>query len=111
MLECDMPLPRTKERFGGYGGVFEYLLKSGARALNDPSLNPDTGFEITKWPVEQDPSQYPKLEDIDAILITGSSTSTLSLPPSATTNRKSKNTTRSPTTHGPISSSTSPPQS
>lgn len=72
ILECDIPLPNTKERFGGYGGVFEHLLKRGARALNDPSLNPDTAFQITKWQVEQDPSRYPSLADVDAILITGS---------------------------------------
>ena len=73
MLECDTPLPKTKERFGGYGGVFEFLLKRGARALNTPGLDPERGLEITKWPVEQDPGRYPRLEDIDAILITGSS--------------------------------------
>jgi hypothetical protein len=73
ILECDIPLPRTKERFGGYGGVFEYLLKQGATALNDPSLDPESGFKISKWQVEQDPSRYPQLDDIDAILITGSS--------------------------------------
>jgi hypothetical protein len=73
ILECDTPLPKTKARFQGYGGVFEFLLEQGAKALNDPVLDPEKGFEITKWPVEQNPDSYPKLEDIDAILITGSS--------------------------------------
>ncbi|ETN42235.1 uncharacterized protein HMPREF1541_04176 [Cyphellophora europaea CBS 101466] len=72
ILECDTPLPNTKARFGGYGGVFEFLLKRGARALQDPQLNPDTALQITKWQVEQDPTRYPSLDDVDAILITGS---------------------------------------
>ena len=76
MLECDVPLPHTKERFGGYGGVFEHLLKQGARALNDTSvLDPEKDLVVSKYPVEQDPSRYPDLNDIDAILITGSSMS------------------------------------
>jgi hypothetical protein len=79
ILECDTPLPKTYARFKGYGGVFEFLLKQGAKALNNPALTPDNkGFDITKWQVEQNPESYPKLEDIDAILITGSSTCALS---------------------------------
>jgi len=74
MLECDAPLPRTREKFNGYGEVFEFLLRSGARSLGRPDL--ETGFKITKHPVEQDPEAYPNLEDIDAILITGSSKQT-----------------------------------
>lgn len=74
MLECDNPLPKTKDRFGGYGGVFEYLLARGAKALDSPSLDPSKDLQITKWQVEEHPDKYPQLEDIDAILITGSST-------------------------------------
>jgi hypothetical protein len=73
ILECDSPLPETKRRFGGYGGVFEHLLRSGAKALNRPDLDPETGFEFSRWQVEQEPDKYPDPETIDAILITGSS--------------------------------------
>jgi hypothetical protein len=73
ILECDTPLPKTKEIYGGYGGVFENLLKRGAQALDEPSLDPEAGFRITKYQVVDIPSHYPSLDDIDAILITGSS--------------------------------------
>ncbi|KIV86928.1 hypothetical protein PV11_02504 [Exophiala sideris] len=72
ILECDTPLPKTKERFKGYGGVFELLLRSSAKALNRPELDPEKGLEISKWQVELDPDNYPDPETIDAILITGS---------------------------------------
>ncbi len=73
ILECDTPLPKTKDKFQGYGGVFEVLLRSGAKALGRPDLDPETGLEISKWQVELEPERYPDPETIDAILITGSS--------------------------------------
>jgi len=72
VLECDTPLPNTKERFKGYGGVFEFLLRSGAKALDRPDLDPETGLEFSFWQVEIHPDKYPNPEDVDAILITGS---------------------------------------
>ncbi len=73
ILECDTPLPETKKRYQGYGGVFEALLRAGAKALGDPELDPETGLEFSKWQVEQEPDKYPDPDTIDAILITGSS--------------------------------------
>ncbi|KIW60832.1 hypothetical protein PV05_01018 [Exophiala xenobiotica] len=72
ILECDTPLPKTKDKFQGYGGVFEVLLRSGAKALGRPDLDPETGLEISKWQVELEPERYPDPGTIDAILITGS---------------------------------------
>jgi hypothetical protein len=69
ILECDVPLPKTTAEYGGYGGVFEALLRPAAKALGLP----DTALEITKWNILAEEDKYPKLEDIDAILITGSS--------------------------------------
>jgi len=72
ILECDTPLNRTRAKYGGYGGVFKALLEAGADALNQPDrISSKKGLEITKWDVEKTES-YPALEDIDAILITGS---------------------------------------
>lgn len=73
ILECDTPLPETKKKYQGYGGVFEFLLRAGARALNRPDLDPETGFEFSRWQVELEPDKYPDPSTIDAILITGSS--------------------------------------
>jgi hypothetical protein len=71
MLECDTPLPNTKAKFQDYGGVFEFLLKCGAKALGRP--DPESGLQIKKYQIELNPQNYPDLKDIDAILITGSS--------------------------------------
>lgn len=73
ILECDIPQNETRKKYGRYGGVFEVLLRSGAKALNHPDLNPDTGLELSYWAVEENPEEYPDPEQIDAILITGSS--------------------------------------
>jgi hypothetical protein len=69
ILECDTPLPITKARFQGYGGVFESLLRAGAKSLGRP---PQDELLFTKHQIEIDPENYPDLDDIDAILITGS---------------------------------------
>jgi hypothetical protein len=74
VLEADTPIPPVDDRYGGYGGVFTSLLKSSAKALNKPEqLDPENGLVISKWDVVSG-TQYPKLEDIDAVLISGSST-------------------------------------
>jgi hypothetical protein len=72
VLECDTPLPNTESRYHGYGGVFTALLKSSAEKLD--RLDPETDLQISKWDIV-DGIEYPKLEDIDAVLLTGSSTS------------------------------------
>lgn len=73
ILECDTPLENTNRRYHGYGGVFRALLTTSAKALNQPDkLDPEAGLDITTWDVVND-DKYPKLEDIDAVLLTGSS--------------------------------------
>jgi hypothetical protein len=73
ILETDTPVPTVETKYGGYGFIFEKLLKSSAEALGRP--DPNTGLKISKYQIELDSDNYPKLEDIDAILITGSSKS------------------------------------
>jgi len=72
ILECDTPLDNTRAKYGGYGGVFQQMLERGADALRDQRVTSKEGLELKKYQiVEQD--IYPKLEDVDAILLTGSS--------------------------------------
>jgi len=71
ILECDTPLPNTKEKYGGYGGVFKSLLSAGAKA---EGLKLDDVLDVTMYQIEDDPESYPDLKDIDAVLLTGSST-------------------------------------
>lgn len=73
VLECDTPVPNTNAKYGGYAGVFKSLLRKTARALNEPEkLDPETGLEISQFDVVNG-DEYPKLEDVDAVLLTGSS--------------------------------------
>ncbi|KAJ5091900.1 hypothetical protein NUU61_006770 [Penicillium alfredii] len=72
ILECDTPPDTTNRRYNGYGGVFRKLLTASAKALSQPErLDPDSGLEITAWDIVNGEA-YPKLEDIDAVLLTGS---------------------------------------
>lgn len=72
ILECDTPLDKTRAKYGGYGGVFKQLLDRSADALQYPGLSSKYGMELSYFNVEQHPDLYPSLDDIDAILITGS---------------------------------------
>src|SRR6266705_1071189 len=67
VLECD-----TLAKYGGYGEVSKVLLEAGADALRMPDVvSSKGGLEISKWDVVNE-QKYPALEDIDAILISGS---------------------------------------
>ena len=68
VLECDTPLTKTREKYGGYGGVFTELLHSAADVIHMPRDD----LDISKWDVVNGAGEYPALDDIDAILITGS---------------------------------------
>jgi hypothetical protein len=74
ILECDTPLEGTKKRYGGYGPVFKQWLTRGAVALQYPGLNADEGLEFSYHDIQLNDAVYPKLENIDAIVMTGSST-------------------------------------
>lgn len=69
ILTCDTPVPEANRRHNGYGGLFTSLLESSATANG---LDPECDLEVTVFDIV-DGDQYPNLEDIDAILLTGSS--------------------------------------
>lgn len=84
ILEADTPLEQTRRMLGSYGGVFTSLLHKAA----DSSKIPRERLHITGWDVVSEPDGgvedvggqyrwirtrgYPKIENIDAILVTGS---------------------------------------
>lgn len=71
ILECDTPLPAIAKQYGGgYGGVFKALLNSGARAEGFGQA--EDALDISVYHVEDNTEDYPKLDDIDALLLTGS---------------------------------------
>lgn len=72
VLECDTPLDNTRAKYGGYGGVFRALLNSGAEALaKEKGEDKAVELEITKFDVVAE-EIYPSLENVDAVLLTGS---------------------------------------
>lgn len=70
ILECDTALPGITKKYGGYGGLFKVLLNAGARAEGFEKL--DDALDVTIYHIEDDPDNYPDLNDIDALLLTGS---------------------------------------
>ena len=67
VLEADVPLPRILEIHGTYGDIFASLLHRAADTLELPRDQ----LQISKWDV-MTKMEYPALEDVDAVLITGS---------------------------------------
>jgi hypothetical protein len=73
ILECDTPPPDVVNRFGTYGNIFKTLLDAGADGLKQPDLlSSKKGLELSSFDVVYD-TKYPDLEDVDAVLISGSS--------------------------------------
>jgi len=67
VLEADTPLPGVDARYKGYHGVFKDLFR---RAVAPQDLDSVAAF--SRHDVVNDLASYPALDDIDAILITGS---------------------------------------
>lgn len=73
ILECDIPLDKARANYGGYGDIFKLLLRqSHAASSLDPAMPLEDELDITLWNIMDDADKYPRLDDIDAILITGS---------------------------------------
>jgi len=72
ILECDTPLDNTRAKYGGYGGVFKQMLERGANALQHDGLSAEEGLLLKIFNIVEKQDVYPALEDIDAILMTGS---------------------------------------
>ncbi|KAL4919842.1 class I glutamine amidotransferase-like protein [Aspergillus aurantiobrunneus] len=72
ILECDTPPATSNAKYGGYGGVFTTLLHSSIQELHKPaSVDPTSILEISSYDVVT-AQAYPDLNNIDAILLTGS---------------------------------------
>lgn len=73
VLECDTPLDNINAKYEGYGGVFKELFRESAKRLGQPEkLDPETGFVISRWDIV-DGDKYPNLDEVDALVLTGSS--------------------------------------
>jgi len=68
ILEADTPLPQTRAKYSSYGGVFESLFAQAAAPAPLDSVLSISYHHI----VGPSAGPYPSLDDVDAILITGS---------------------------------------
>ena len=77
ILECDTPADGTRAKYGSYGGVFEALLAAGVSGFQkerEGSERSELGrFKLTYWDVVSE-KKYPRVEDVDGVLLTGSRT-------------------------------------
>jgi hypothetical protein len=69
ILEADTPLPDVVEKYGRYDRIFSTLLETAAEGLG---LSPKKDLMLSAFDVV-DKQEYPNFEDIDAVLISGSS--------------------------------------
>jgi hypothetical protein len=70
VLECDTPIDPVRERYGSYGNLFQTLLETGFETLGAA-----VELDVTKWDAVA-ASRFPDPEETDALVLTGSSTST-----------------------------------
>lgn len=73
ILEADTPPDDIVARYGKYGKVFRTLLETAAEELGEPGFSKDS-LELSAYDVVTE-QKYPNLEDVDAVLISGSSES------------------------------------
>ncbi|KAL7275651.1 hypothetical protein RUND412_001384 [Rhizina undulata] len=72
ILEADSPMPQTAEKYGSYGGVFRVLIETVAAELAADGVPKEEGaVDLSYYDVVNE-GEYPELEDVDAVLITGS---------------------------------------
>lgn len=74
VLECDTPFPSVLENRGSYAEVFRDLLSEGLKDESLGSKAKDLSLELSKWDVVT-AQEYPNPDDVDGILLTGSSRS------------------------------------
>lgn len=71
IIEADTPQPQTNEKYGGYRGLYTEMLRKATEAFDPPQPLEDV-LKITGHHVVEDKDPYPNLDNIDAILISGS---------------------------------------
>ncbi|PVI02521.1 class I glutamine amidotransferase-like protein [Periconia macrospinosa] len=70
ILECDTPPDDLVAKYGKYGKVFTTLLEKAADDLDRPGFSKDD-LKLSAYDVVTE-QKYPDLDDVDAVLISGS---------------------------------------
>ena len=71
ILECDIPIGNTREKYGGYGNLFKELLLKGVDEVREKDGKDLPELDVRKYNVV-DEELYPDLEDVDVVLLSGS---------------------------------------
>lgn len=71
ILAADTPQPNTDKQYGGYGGVFTSMMRKACES-QDPPQKLEDQLIITVHDVVNNLESYPRLDEIDAVLISGS---------------------------------------
>jgi hypothetical protein len=71
VLECDTPIGATKEKYGGYGNLFKELLNNGVKEVREKDNVEVPELDVRKYDVVNQET-YPNIEDVDAVLLSGS---------------------------------------
>jgi hypothetical protein len=69
ILQCDTPPPGVVALYGAYDRIFATLLEKAAEGLG---LDPKKDLELSAFEVVTK-QEYPEIENVDAVLISGSS--------------------------------------
>lgn len=69
VLECDTPVQAIRKQHGTYGDIFRDILQEAFKELSPPRA---LELQFTKWDVVGR-REYPQLDQVDAILLSGSS--------------------------------------
>ena len=71
ILECDVPIQPVLDARGTYGDIFEKIL---GEAINEHNKRQDRlEIKLSKWDVVNG-GKYPTMNEIDGLLLSGSST-------------------------------------
>lgn len=72
ILECDEPIGETKRKYGSFGNLFHLLFAAGVVRLQRDSSREGPEIVESSYDVRLG-RNYPLLDDIDAVVLTGSS--------------------------------------
>lgn len=74
VLECDTPVPAVLDKLGNYGQIFEAFLRRGLDKYRQESGAEEVELHVIKSNMV-DMGPLPSPEDIDSVILTGSSKS------------------------------------
>jgi hypothetical protein len=71
ILECDEVAPELQKKYGNISDVYKRFLEAGASKLAESGLYERPSLDISSYDVLKK-QEYPDIENIDAVLLTGS---------------------------------------